>query len=162
MQCFKFGYHVRQARKTKSILLKILLSKAKLQREKQYAFVCRILLSCLQVSFTCKRKGWSCIFSRKHEWSDSETAFARCGFPKGIRPFGVFLGYFLFATRSDDHLRRRTVPPTKERKLKLLEFFCAIFSKTIAFPLDLCYNLLNSNMEHYNVILIPSCMRAAR
>jgi hypothetical protein len=32
---------------------------------------------------------------RKDEQSDSAATFSHCGFPKGIRPFGAFLGYFL-------------------------------------------------------------------
>jgi hypothetical protein len=53
-----------------------------------------------------------CLFLRKDEQSDSAATFSHCGFPKGIRPFGSFLGDFL---SSDKKSHQKTKPLSARR-----------------------------------------------
>ena len=47
-----------------------------------------------RVCLTRARKRWRRLFSRKNEWSASETTFRAAGFQRVLDPLARFLGYF--------------------------------------------------------------------
>ena len=72
-----------------------MLSQAALNDSK--SFSCRVLRATFVFAsfFNLQTQVLKSILLRKDEQSDSAATFSHCGFPKGIRPFGSFLGYFL-------------------------------------------------------------------